>query len=445
MTEKELQKTPSESEEIKAETPESGLSGRFSLDDAGQILWQKDVSNPLPGHVVGYFSKGDSFYAPKVNSLADIEYVDSANLQADLEKWAHGYIDQLLGGIIRFANAEGIDESLKGIAKALHDNYGVVDRYKIEGFIKDLDAEKRKILRQHKVRLGPLLAFYYEHLKPEPLKLKSILWSVFHDLDTPHSRPKDGIVSQVIEDENPNADVYKMYGYPLYAGRAIRIDMLDRVVTDIYEQADAGLFRAQHKYAEWLGCSLDALYSVLEAMGHYKVDDGEASSTDTAKDKTDEADVDKAGVDEATGAANTTLAPDAEADRPSTLIAPEQSGVENAVAEKVDDNAKVADTQADDKAVAEPKIVAKPLLAQFKLKRGKLSQAPFKKAPKFDRKAGQNNTKPKHDGKSSKHKKGNKKPHHKKDYGPRVIKAGPKSDNVDDSPFAILKELNLKK
>jgi len=49
--------------------------------------------------------------------------------------------------------------------------------------------------------------------------------------------------------------------------------MLDRVICAIYDAADKGVFQAQHKMAEWLGCNIPDLYAVLEAMGHTKISD----------------------------------------------------------------------------------------------------------------------------------------------------------------------------
>jgi ATP-dependent RNA helicase SUPV3L1/SUV3 len=298
----------------------------------------------------------------------------------------------------------------------------VVDRYKLNRSLSTLDPELRKILRQHKIRSGPLMIFYQEHLKPAPLKLKSVLWGIFNEKELPVKRPKDGIVSQLLDDERIDYGYYKMLGYPVYAGRAIRIDMLDRVVTDIYEQAKEGSFRAQHKYAEWLGCSVDALYSVLEGLGHFKVEEVAEVKKDDGKEPV-----------EKTESAQTAQEAEVQA--------------ADQVEDQAEDQTETEKVENKEEAAAETnKEPEKPQLALFKLKKGKLSTPPNKggqkgysgksKAKSFDGEAPH-----KKDNKKTKHKK-SKGP--KKPQGPRVIKIEAENKSDEDNPFAVLKNLNLK-
>ena len=145
----------------------------------------------------------------------------------------------------------------------------------------------------------------------------------------PVKLPADGIVSAKIEDENPNEDYYRAIGYPLYGGRAVRIDMLDRVISCVYDHATGGKFQARHEMAEWLGCSIADLYKVLEAMGHVKAHD----PADEIKDEGD---------------------------------APE---IERAEEKTVEDKPAAGEEKA-----AEKKLDVKPELATFRLKKGKASQ-----------------------------------------------------------------------
>ncbi|MEM7679926.1 MAG: helicase, partial [Pseudomonadota bacterium] len=98
------------------------------------------------------------------------------------------------------------------------------------------------------------------------------LWSLYHGKSLPAPVPKDGVVSYNVEGD-VDETFYQTIGYPVYGGRAIRIDMLDRVVNAVYEGADKGKFKAEHKMAEWLGSSIEDLYKVLEALGHKKIYD----------------------------------------------------------------------------------------------------------------------------------------------------------------------------
>lgn len=399
--------------------------GRFSIDDTGQVLWQKDSTNPTPGKVVASLAKGEDITAPNVVIVDGEIYPDAGALENDIKRWLSAHISENLGSIVSFAEATALPEALQDIARTLKSHLGVVDRYKLNKSLSTLDPDQRKILRQHKIRSGPLMIFYQEHLKPAPLRLKSILWGIYNERELPIKRPKDGIVSEVLDDERIDYPYYKMLGYPVYAGRAIRIDMLDRVVTDIYDQAKEGSFRAQHKYAEWLGCSVDALYAVLEALGHFKVE--EAASEAKAEDIT---------VEEVAPAQA------AEEVKPEQQTAEAEESAANQTAE-----ASEAEAKSDEKPAVNS--VEKPQLAEFKLKKGKLSTPPNKTGGKSF--AGKNKGKGKdteghNEGKKDfKAKpKGKKGKGPKKPQGPRVIKIESENKNDEDNPFAILKNLKLK-
>ena len=73
----------------------------------------------------------------------------------------------------------------------------------------------------------------------------------------PAEVPADGIVSFSIKDKDVDADYYRAIGYPVYGPRAMRVDMLDRVVCAVYDGAKDGKFMAQHQMAEWLGSNIE--------------------------------------------------------------------------------------------------------------------------------------------------------------------------------------------
>lgn len=405
--------------------------GRFSIDDTGQVLWQKDSTNPTPGKVVASLAKGDEITSPNIVIVDSEIYPDASTLEGDIKSWLSSHINENLGSIVNFAEATALPEGLQDIARTLKSHLGVVDRYKLNKSLSSLDPDQRKILRQHKIRSGPLMIFYQEHLKPAPLRLKSILWGIYNERELPIKRPKDGIVSEVLDDERIDYPYYKMLGYPVYAGRAIRIDMLDRVVTDIYDQAKEGSFRAQHKYAEWLGCSVDALYAVLEALGHFKVEEPAVAA------KTEETKEEDSISEETVVAAPLQMQTTEAVEETASVAASQPTEISE------------TDTQTEEKPAVSPE---KPQLAEFKLKKGKLSTPPQKTggqkiggksfAGKHKGKDAEGQSEGKKDFKSKP--KGKKAKGPKKPQGPRVIKIESKNKNDDDNPFAILKNLNLK-
>lgn len=380
-------------------------SSQFSLSPSGEILWQEKVNNPLPGVAVARLQKGGDALKPDVALIANehTEKTDQAQLVNQLKLWVKTHIAEVLEPLANLEVPAGVDvkdDAVSQIAQRVYEGLGIVPREALEDLIAQLTPETRADLRAKKIRLGPILAFIPALNKPAAVKLRAVLWSLYNGADLPAKTPADGIVSVRIEDERPNEEYYRAIGYPLYGGRAVRIDMLDRVISCVYDHADKGKFQARHEMAEWLGCSIEDLYKVLESMGHTKIYDP----------------------------AEQTIEEDVQADAVQTSEEPE--------AKQEETEQTTTGSDAGEKSEEKPKDV-KPELATFRLKKGKAfekggSKEGFKGKKKFDHKKDQKN-------KKDFKKKKDQKPKHK-DNGPRVISVEAKK-NEEDSPFAILQQL----
>lgn len=350
---------------------------QITLSDEGQICYQPQDSNPLPGEAVATLTKGDSLFAPSFAML------DGAPLsQEHIAAALTAHLQENLSVFVKLPLSTDLPAPVQTLCQALYDHAGMAPREALQDGIAQLDPDMRTALRNKGVRLGPLYAYCPDMNKPAPLRLRALLWGLYHGMDLPVTRIPDGMVSKRVDTpETPlspqQADLYKALCYPVYGGRAIRIDMLDRVVNAIYESADKGKFQAQHAMAEWMGCPIAELYHILESLGHKKIYDpaDEAKEDDGKKEEGMMGD-----------------APQTEAPKPENI---------------------------------------KPELATFQLKRGKAYQQGGERA---DKKPFKKKDKPafKKDNKKAKGKK-------PKDQGPRVISAPAKT--VADSPFAVLGQL----
>lgn len=383
---------------------------QLTLKDDGQILWQADASNPLPGQPVATLRKGAAQLKPDVDLIETdlLQGQDKAAVTEFIRGWIDQHINTVLSTLTGLVREEGIEGPAKDIAFRLHDALGILPRQDLEGSIAGLDPEARKVLRQRHVRLGPVLVFVPELNKPAAIKLRALLWWLWHDRILPAPLPKDGVVSMVIADEQAVDPVYqRAIGYPVYGGRAIRVDMLDRLISAIYDGAKDGTFKATHAMAEWMGCSIPDLYKIIESMGHKK-------TFDPAEQPVAEA------------AAEAPKAEDAPAVEAAPAVAAEAPAVEAA-------------------AVPAPAPAAvKPELATFRLKRGKANEAarpPRAPRPQQEAAAPEKRERPafKKDDKFKgrpKHKGG--KPE-RVERQPTSFEAKPA--HVEDSPFAVLQQL----
>jgi ATP-dependent RNA helicase SUPV3L1/SUV3 len=325
---------------------------QITLKEDGRLYYQGDPTNPLPGDPVAYLAKGDTIYAPKVAILPEIGLDDTTRpvVQTAFETWMGLYMAATLGPLMRLpAELENLPAPVQTICTRVYDEFGIVPRADIADLIAALDTDMRKQVRAKQIRLGPVLVFVNELTRPAAVKLRAILWALYHDKALPMVCPRDGAVSQVIEDQTADTAFYQTIGYPLYGGRAIRIDMLDRVITAIYDSVKDNKFQAQHKMAEWLGCSVPDLYKVLEAMGHKKVHD-------PAED-----------VKPTEGAAGTEdVKVTEEAESPEVVDAVAEPAVDTAVSEGMTGEVPVADG-AEEAKPATAAAASRPELATFKV------------------------------------------------------------------------------
>jgi ATP-dependent RNA helicase SUPV3L1/SUV3 len=247
---------------------------QFTLKEDGNVYFQPDSTNPLPGDVLASIHKGESLLQPVVKLVEgrDFGSESTTDVLAAVETWVKAHIYTMLEPLFSLVGDETLSEPNKEIALKLFAHTGIVPRGEVEDQIAKLDADMRKVLRDKKVRLGPLLIFLPDLNKPAAVKLRAILWSLFNDKPLPAPIPRDGAMSSVVDVTTANPDFYRAIGYPLYGPRVIRIDMLDRVINAVYDTAKEGKFQAQHKMAEWMGCPIADLYAILSAMGHKQLE-----------------------------------------------------------------------------------------------------------------------------------------------------------------------------
>ena len=353
---------------------------QFTLQEDGQIFYQDKLGNPLPGVAVAKVAKGENVLQPAVvlNDGTD------ADVQPVLEAWLGRHIATVLEPLVALKDHEKLEGPTQAIAEKVYESLGIVPREAIEDSIKDLTPETRADLRAVKIRLGPILVFIPALNKPAAVRLRALLWGLWNDKALPMDCPNDGIVSFEIDKAAVDHAFYQAIAYPVYGSRAIRIDMLDRVICAVYDAAEGGKFQAQHQMAEWLGSSIEGLYEVLEAMGHTKV-------YDPLEEKAQE----------------------------ELAVLPKGDASEEVKTE--DPQESVEETKEEVK----PTEQVKPELATFRLKKGKAHQSGERKTTAKDK--AHKKSKPK--GKRNK----------STNRTPKVMSAEAKV--VEDSPFAVLQQL----
>lgn len=361
---------------------------QFSLLDEGTICFQQNPTNPLPGVAVGAVKKGEGPMTPLLEPIQN-QYtagLDSVALREKLNAWWDFYCGQHVACLHGLKEIADLPDPVKTISSAVYAGLGVVPRKNVETAIAALDPDMRATLRAKRIRLGPVLIFQPDLNKPAAIRLRALLWRVYHGKTLPAPLPFEGIVSMPYNPDLADKDYYQAIGYPVFGPRALRIDMLDRVINLIYESVKEGKFQAQHQMAEWLGCPIEDLYKTLEDLGHKKAFDP-AEVKESVEDEKEE--------------------------------------------EKSSDNKDINQEPASKNAEPVKRGGEKPELATFYLKRGKAYTAQQHKKAAGSRASPQNKKK------SEKKTQKNKRPRQ-----PKTMSFGPET-RPENSPFAILKQLKV--
>ncbi len=407
---------------------------QFTLDNSGVILFQADASNPLPGVAIAKITKGEFPLKPAIelNSPDVFPGLEVDAVRDRVERWLQSYLNLVLSGLpVLNAVEDAQPEPVRSICSHLYDSFGITRRSFLEDQISKLDENSRKTLRQKGIKLGPVLVFMPNLNKPAPVGVKAMLWNIWNDKPLPAPTPKEGLTSFAVEDrEAIDANYQRIISYPVYGNRAIRVDILDRIISAVYDSAEQGKFQAKHEMAEWLGCSIPDLYSILEGLGHKKIYDPaeEVKSEDIKAEDVGDVKIPAAAVENA-AAEDVVPAP----------------AVENATGTA---DAPVAKGGAEVKSSAPEQV--KPDLATFGLRKGKAysdkktASAQNHKAQNnndrfsgFKADAGKQKDKPKKPNfkKNDRAKSGNRSP---------AVHSAPAAKPATSSPFAVLKDLKAK-
>jgi ATP-dependent RNA helicase SUPV3L1/SUV3 len=237
----------------------------FDLADDGGILWR--------GARVGALAKGADILSPAVR-IASTDLLAPAHRQRGeerLARWIAALLSGPFGTLCAFEGA-GLSPPARGIAFQLREGLGTLSRRHARGQIAALDATDRKDLRALGVRIGVDAIFIPALVKPRAVRLRAILWVLWHDL-APIAPPAAGLVTVAADPEIPDG-FYEAVGFSMHAGRAVRTDIADRLSVRLKRLARAGRFELPADLAPLLGLGNDETEAIVCAMGYRRVPDG---------------------------------------------------------------------------------------------------------------------------------------------------------------------------
>ncbi|WPZ34279.1 helicase-related protein [Thalassobaculum sp. OXR-137] len=309
---------------------ESDLDEVFRLDGHGVFYWR---GNPVADLVAG-----DVPWRPdvRVRESDMLEPPQRDRVQKRLKTWLDVHLEAVIPQLLQLARSD-LSGGARGIVFQVLEGLGNAPAEGLRAMVKELDEQGRKDLARVGIRLGTENLYIPQLLKPKPVAMRGLLWSVFHGRFPEEGLPPEGRVQVVRRPETPTEYDIAL-GYQRLGGRAIRIDMVERIAALIRQAARNGPFAINPDMLSLAGVDHETFAAILNDLGYRKVGERPADQPAAAQPA-------QAGDD--AGAAPTTedaAAPaDAAAVEPTPGEASEEAPAEDTPAEDTVSPAEAAD------------------------------------------------------------------------------------------------------
>jgi ATP-dependent RNA helicase SUPV3L1/SUV3 len=154
----------------------------------------------------------------------------------------------------------------RGIAFRLVEALGAMPREAAAEELRKLAPEERWQLRTLGVKFGEASVFIPAIVKPGTTRHRLMCWRLFHGLRALPAPPLPGMTS-VPADAAPEG-FYETAGYRVIGGRAVRLDMLEKVAETARARHDAGTLKEDKEITAFVGCRDEAFAAILGYLGY---------------------------------------------------------------------------------------------------------------------------------------------------------------------------------
>ncbi|HTO41810.1 MAG TPA: helicase-related protein [Rhizomicrobium sp.] len=248
----------------------SAPDGDITLSEHGRLWWD--------GAIIARLTTGKTPLDPIVSLLADehLRGEQRSLVQARLDSWLKDKIAKSLapltalrdGTDAKAGSPNAIPANARGLAWQLCENLGTLPRQRDE--MGDLRPLIRG-LRPFGVWLGRRNVYMPALLKPDAARLLYLLRGIALRVEQFPPAPLPGITSFTM-DEGMQRELLHAAGFRAFGGRAIRLDMLERIEEELEKAVTAGTPAEEMltKLVSLLGCDRESMDRVLDALGWQK-------------------------------------------------------------------------------------------------------------------------------------------------------------------------------
>ena len=240
-------------------------TGLISLNEDFKIYW-----NDFP---IAKLTTGNDYLNPNFDLIVDdiIEQNTKQKLNDYVNKWIHSKINNVLKSLIDLKNIKENNSSIKALAYQLYENNGVLKRDQVSEYLKNLEQNERKILRDLGVKFGRYHVFLYQLIKPEAVSLRTLLWKNFYQKFHNLKPPTFGL-NFLDDKEIKNKNFMLLCGFERFDNFFVRIDILERLFVLIINSSskENSEIKLVPEMLNLLGCSKDNFKKLLQKMD-YKI------------------------------------------------------------------------------------------------------------------------------------------------------------------------------
>jgi len=239
-------------------------TGLIELQDDFKIYW-----NQFP---IGRLTPGKDYLSPNVALIVDdiLENNQKLKLTKFLEKWLKNKIGTILKSLVDIKDLKEKNSSIKALAFQLYENNGVLKREQVSEYLKNLEQEERKVLRDLGVKFGRYHIFLHELIKPEPVSLRTLLWKNYKQKYFNYKPPTFGL--NFLDSKEKNKNFMLLCGFEKFDNFFVRIDILERLFMKIINSNTESNkeVKMTSEMLNLLGCSRDNFKKLLKKM-NYKI------------------------------------------------------------------------------------------------------------------------------------------------------------------------------
>ena len=234
----------------------------IELKDDFKIYWGEfPIAKLLPGK---------DYLRPDFSLIIDeiVENKDQKKLQIFLEKWINEKINLTLKSLIDLKNSEEKNSKIRALSYQLYENNGVVKRGMVISYLKSIDQNERKILRNMGVKFGRYHIYLYKLLKPEAVSLRLILWKNFYQKYFDFKPPTFGL-NFLESKKSLNQNFMLICGFEKFDNLFVRVDILERLfVKIINSNVEKNEILLTADMLNLLGCSKENFLRLIKRMDY---------------------------------------------------------------------------------------------------------------------------------------------------------------------------------